>query len=157
MSVDPDAELLLFSATFVVHGIPQPKGSAKMLPRGKRPDGSAVWVVASSNDNLAAWEQAVVWTAKRHAPRSPLVGPVELTVEFRFPVPKSAPKRQELPMTTKPDTDKLLRAIGDALGTAGFYVDDAQITDVTMRKRRAYWGGPGVTITVRSASGLSRP
>jgi Holliday junction resolvase RusA-like endonuclease len=144
----------LFVATFTVDGIPQPKGSMKMLPRGRRSDGSVKWVLGSDNDALEAWEQAIIWTARSHRPRTPLTGPVAMVVEFRFPVLKNAPKRRQLPMTSKPDLSKLLRGIEDGL-SGMFYVDDAQITDCHVKKRRAYDGAPGVTITVSETDGLS--
>lgn len=143
-----------FAATFEVPGRPAPKGSSKMLPRGKREDGSTIWVVGSDNDGLKRWEEAVVNAARPHAPAKPVTGSIEITVVFRFSVLKNAPKNRRLPMTSKPDLSKLLRGIEDGLSGL-YYVDDAQITDASIKKRRAYDGVPGATITVAETDGLS--
>jgi len=89
---------------------------------------------------------------------SPLEGPIHLAVEFYLPRPASRSKtRRELPMA-KPDLDKLVRSTGDALTTSGVIRDDAQITDLTLRKRYAVlddalghpWElpGPGAVISL---------
>jgi Holliday junction resolvase RusA-like endonuclease len=51
--------------------------------------------------------------------------------------------------------DKLLRGLLDGLADAGFFETDGRVTDVTMKKRYAYNGAPGVTVTVRETDGLS--
>jgi crossover junction endodeoxyribonuclease RusA len=81
-----------------------------------------------------------------------LVGPVALTVVFRFPRPRShyrtngqlrknAPIRQD----KRPDLDKLLRAVGDAL-SGSVINDDSQISRVAASK---IYGPPGATITLQ--------
>jgi len=46
-------------------------------------------------------------------------GPVHVVVEFFLPRPKGQPKTRRTVPTTTPDLDKLVRATGDALKTAG--------------------------------------
>jgi len=87
------------------------------------------------------------------------IGPVSVTVMFRLPRPKghygtgrnagylraSAPR---LP-GGRPDIDKLLRSTFDALGEAGVWGDDSQVTDVHASKMYANPYEPiGATIRV---------
>jgi Holliday junction resolvase RusA-like endonuclease len=56
---------------------------------------------------------------------------VTLEVAFYFEKPKTS---KRLAMTTKPDTDHLIRAVGDLLTQAGAITDDSQITRITAVK-----------------------
>lgn len=122
--------------SFTVYGIPQPQGSTKaFIPKGWRRA-----VITSDNRRLRPWRQCVVDEALKHtngrASERDLAFAV--SVEFYMLRPKSAPKRVACP-TKIPDVDKLLRAILDALTTAGAWRDDSQVVDVRGRKR--YAGG----------------
>lgn len=72
----------------------------------------------------------------------PWLGAVLVTVTFVFERPKSHFKadgvtltpRAPLDMTVPPDTDKLVRAVGDALTQSGIYKDDAQVIQWTAAK-----------------------
>lgn len=75
----------------------------------------------------------------------PLEGPVKLAVSFTLPRPKSAPKWRLWP-DKKPDLDKLVRAIGDALTQSGAISDDAQIVLLSADKQ---YGTPQVSLLVR--------
>lgn len=138
------------SITFTVPGIAAPQGS-------KAPWG------AESNPNTRPWRATVAaaareamvakgegWTSLQH----PLASPVSLVVRFTFPRPKShygtgrnantlkdsAPNLHAV----KPDLDKLLRAIGDAV--TGIVVrDDSQISQVFATKE---YGSPAAVVTV---------
>ena len=70
-----------------------------------------------------------------------LTGPVEVLLHFELARPKSA--RRLLP-STKPDLDKLARAVLDAL-TGVVFKDDAQVVDLRVTKR---YGTPGVHVIV---------
>ena len=61
----------------------------------------------------------------------PLLGPVELHVIFHMPRPKSVSRKYP---NTAPDTDKLLRAIGDSLQSSGVLSNDAQIVSIYAHK-----------------------
>jgi crossover junction endodeoxyribonuclease RusA len=61
----------------------------------------------------------------------PLLGPVELHVVFHMPRPKSVSRKYP---NTAPDTDKLLRAIGDSLQSSGVLSNDAQIVSIYAHK-----------------------
>jgi len=75
---------------------------------------------------------------------------------FRMPRPKShtgaqglTPSASNATPHTRPDVDKLARAVNDALTTAGVIYDDSQITRIIAAKRYADpHEAPGVTIAV---------
>ena len=71
---------------------------------------------------------------------------VFVQMEFYFPRPKSVTREQKL---TAPDTDKLARAVHDALTNADLYVDDSRVVGFMARK---YYSDdehpPGVRIRV---------
>lgn len=143
-----------FDVTFDVTGLaPETQGSTKRVPRKIR--GKVVWITTHDNDNLWPWRDLIVVVAKQFRPPAPLSGAVEVIVNFRLAVPKSAPKRRQIPANTTKDVDKLLRALLDGLADAGYFETDGRVTDVTMKKRYAYGGDPGVTVTVRETDGLS--
>jgi len=121
--------------TFTAYGIPAPQGSTKaFMRRGMRHP-----VVVADCARTKPWRQAIV-DASRDTLRNHAVmaGPVEVFVVFYLPRPKSAPRRITEP-TTKPDLDKLERALLDALTAAGVWRDDAQVIHVHSRK--AFAGG----------------
>jgi Holliday junction resolvase RusA-like endonuclease len=121
--------------TFTAYGIPAPQGSTKaFMRRGmKHP------VITADCARTKPWRQAIV-DASRDAleHHAVMAGPVEVFVVFYMPRPKSAPRRVTEP-TTKPDIDKLERALLDALTAAGVWRDDAQVIHVHSRK--AFAGG----------------
>lgn len=86
-------------------------------------------------------------TGRRHA------GPVALDIEFRFPMPATRLKREreagQIPKWRRPDLDKLLRAVCDALTVGGLILDDAQIAEIHARKREYWDSWSGADITVR--------
>jgi crossover junction endodeoxyribonuclease RusA len=122
----------------VVYGQPIPQGSSRaFVPRGwKRP------IITADNVRTKPWRQAIIEASREwvdeHGPW-PREMSLALNVAFFVRRPPSAPKRRGEP-TTKPDLDKLVRAVGDALTDAGVWVDDAQVIATTARK--AYAGGP---------------
>jgi crossover junction endodeoxyribonuclease RusA len=64
----------------------------------------------------------------------PLMGALTMSVTFVLPRPKSAPKRRIWP-EVKPDLDKLVRALCDALTQCGAWGDDAQLIHLHATKR----------------------
>jgi len=71
-------------------------------------------------------------------------GAVSLTVDFYFDRPKA--QKKAIYKTTKPDVDKLVRSIADAL-TGIVFGDDAQVVQMTCRK--AYGSPARAEIQVR--------
>ncbi|QWW20148.1 RusA family crossover junction endodeoxyribonuclease [Schaalia sp. 19OD2882] len=130
---------------FFVAGTPVPEGSTKYLGhRGGRP------IIVHDSPDLVAWRQAVALVAANEAAKAgwdlPLDEPVSVTTKFFMPRPKSAPGRA-LP-AVKPDLDKLVRAVGDALGTR-LLREDSRIVRWAADKVYVGQGGqPGVAIAV---------
>jgi crossover junction endodeoxyribonuclease RusA len=86
------------------------------------------------------------------APLERFDGPVRVHLQFVMPRPKSTPKRSTPPAVKKPDLDKLQRAMFDAIGSAGVWRDDSQVTDVVAGKRLAGLNEtPGVWVRVDAA------
>lgn len=128
--------------TFTVDGRCATKGSANSFidPR----TGRKVWKV--SNKKLGAWTKDCKKAAQ--AAKVPLVYKphgVAMSVVCEFVKPKTA--KQVVP-SVKPDADKLLRAIFDAL-TGIAYADDSQVVSVALTKQY----GPSERVIVR----LSKP
>lgn len=116
--------------TFTVYGVPVPQGSLKAF----HPKGCKHPVLTSDNTKLKPWRQQVAEVAMIEATgRMRPTGGVEVHVDFFFDKPKSAPKKVT-EKTTKPDIDKLLRGILDAL-TGIAYVDDAQVVRSSQSKQ----------------------
>jgi crossover junction endodeoxyribonuclease RusA len=115
--------------TIEAAGRPIPQGSiAYKGHRGGRP------LLVSDNTALAGWRRTVVEAAHAALPAgwTPLDEPVRLLVAFYLP----RPQRPRFPVpATKPDGDKLERAIFDALEAAGVVVNDSRIYEVSWRAR----------------------
>jgi Holliday junction resolvase RusA-like endonuclease len=112
--------------TFTVYGEPATKGSTVSFI-GKKG-------IVTKHDcaTLAGWTKAVAWAAK--SARVQLAGadePICISVLFQFVRPASAKTRRA--PTRKPDIDKLLRALLDAL-TGVAYVDDSRVVEIYARK-----------------------
>lgn len=130
-----------------VVGIPAPQGSKTRMPNGAMVEGSSKTGRAATAD----WRRAVAdaardWVQCRNAPL--LDGPLAVTIEFRFPLPKSDAHRTR--HTTKPDIDKLERATLDALVAGGLIADDARIWQVVKTKIYARHCSVGADILVVS-------
>jgi crossover junction endodeoxyribonuclease RusA len=136
--------------TFEVRGMnPAPQGSKKYV--GKNKNGTAILIETCKQ--LKEWRDLVRSVAiDLDAPI--IEGPVSMSAVFIFERPKSHFNKKGLKfnapkyMTTRPDRDKLLRAISDAL-TGVLYKDDSYVVDGNTSKR--YCVGdelPGVLITL---------
>lgn len=127
--------------TFFVEGIPQTKGSTRtFMVKGKRYP-----VVTNDNPKNTVWARRV----RREAQSQPgvklvEVGPVTLDLMFFVPRPKRV-KEALSPSATRPDLDKMVRSVGDALEGV-CYRNDAQVASV--RAGKFYSDRPGVSITV---------
>jgi crossover junction endodeoxyribonuclease RusA len=134
---------------FEVPGVPAPQGSKTRTRFGMRED----------NPATRPWRAAVAWEATRAMDGiTPIGGPAELHVVFFFPRPKShfgtGRNADQLKAvapaycTSKPDIDKLLRAIGDAV--TGICVrDDSQFVKVTGLK---VYGTPKAAVLIQGAA-----
>ncbi len=120
--------------TFIVHGIPQPQGSTSAFQNKQ----TGKIVVTSANPKLKKWRTEVGKAAQIAMADSamkmwPKGIPVRVTAEFYFNRPESTKEAISF-KTTKPDLDKLLRAILDGMEGV-VYEHDAQVATESSRKR----------------------
>ncbi|AWB84800.1 RusA family crossover junction endodeoxyribonuclease [Corynebacterium liangguodongii] len=123
-----------------IPGKPIPKGSMRHIGRG---------VMVHDNPELARWMDTIRLICHTRYHADPVDEPVEVHAVFYLP----RPKRPRFPLPgTKPDSDKLARAIGDAL--EGIVIaNDSRITDWHTKKRYADEQHPmGAHITIRKAT-----
>lgn len=130
--------------TFTVLGEPQPQGSKTTVVRkGKRP------VMREDNPLTEPWRATVAAAAQRAMDgRQVRTGPLRLTATFVLPRPKGhwgtgrnsgiLKPSSPLYVRTRPDVDKLLRAVGDAI-TGIICRDDSQLVIVHAEK---HYGEP---------------
>jgi crossover junction endodeoxyribonuclease RusA len=116
--------------TFTVFGTPAPQGSMKaFIPKGAR-----FPVVTADNAKTKPWRQQVAGTALAEMSSQGWEcrdsGGVNIEAFFYFERPKSVKGPLK---TTKPDIDKLIRAILDSL-TGIAFKDDSQVTYVLAGK-----------------------
>ena len=141
--------------SFRVFGDPVPQGSMKAFVVKGRP------ILTSTSKNLKEWRNLVAYQANSYITENSLVGfyanaePVKVVAKFYFARPKSHFKASgELRLRaprfkrTRPDIDKLARAVLDAL-TGVFFEDDSQVVFLQVEKEYAELGeGPGVEISI---------
>jgi len=144
------------SVTFTVAGDPVPQGSKQAYVV----KGRAV-VTERGRATLGPWRNQIA-AAALELLEEPLAGPVAVCLSFAFTRPKShyrtgryagellpaAPTRH----STRPDVDKLARAVLDALTGVAFR-DDGQVSELFARK--TFSGRSGVTITIAPAEALT--
>lgn len=141
---------------FTVPGVPQTKGSTRaFVPKGwTRP------VITNDNPRAKGWQQLIAEHATQALASSHLQpfadSAVILDVWFYFPRPQKflTPKyaRVDVPHTTKPDADKALRVVKDALSRV-VYRDDSRVIDAYVHKRYCALGEvPRVEITIRAVA-----
>lgn len=142
----------LRSVSFIAYGIPVTQGSkdgyvirpGRACPGcGKRTlTGPACGVcrlpahipvtLTENEAGHAEWRRILLTVATRAkrpggVARPPLDGPLGAAETFTLPRPASAPKRRRTDPAAGKDTDKLLRAVGDACQEAGLITNDARI------------------------------
>jgi Holliday junction resolvase RusA-like endonuclease len=130
-----------------VLGAPIPQGSMKLV--------GARRMTHSNGEKLRPWRDTVAWHVRAAMADAgvtePLEGPVEVHATFVLPRPQSAPKRRWAP-DRKPDGDKLLRGLFDAITAGGAWVDDAQVVNCSWSKVYPADGAvPGVTFSIAPA------
>jgi crossover junction endodeoxyribonuclease RusA len=120
---------------FYVPGVPVPQGSKRHVGGGR---------MIEANKRLPKWRLDVKNVAREARAGRQFVGAVALLLDFDMPRPKSV---KRLRPHVRPDLDKLVRAIGDALTLAGVWEDDGQV--VVLHAQKRYAEQPGVRIVVR--------
>lgn len=136
------------SLSIFVPGAAAPQGSKSF--KGMR-GGRAI--LAESSKAVKPWRESVRWSILESWRGPQMVGAVTVELEFVMPRPVSTPKRSTPPAIKRPDIDKLSRACLDAIGSAGVYGDDSQVTVMRATKRLAEIGEtPGCRIQVSPAA-----
>lgn len=134
----------------IAYGNPAPQGSKKHVGGGR---------MVESSKKVAPWRESVKWAAisAKGLAHKPFDGPLAVTVTFTLPKPASAPKTRVTFPQRKPDLDKLIRAVFDALTDAGVWVDDSRVVAVAASK--VYPGkavdalqSPGAVIRIREVA-----
>jgi Holliday junction resolvase RusA-like endonuclease len=143
--------------SFFVAGAAQPKGSARAYTYRRKDGRVGARVTADNEGRLGAWQSAVAWGAARALPRhpAPWPSPAGMSLRCAFLLRPPVRRRGRGEPTVKPDLDKLLRAVCDAL-TGVVWVDDAQVLDLSAVK--AYAAGheaPGVLVSVSWSEGVT--
>jgi Holliday junction resolvase RusA-like endonuclease len=129
--------------TFAIEGRCPTKGSTKSFVNPK----TGKVVTMADSRTLKQWTMDARWQAR--AAKVPLIYKphgVHLTVRVEFLRPKTA---KQLAPTVRPDLDKLLRAVMDALTNVA-YIDDSQVVSVATSK--AYGPSERVIVSVGRAA-----
>lgn len=123
-----------------VPGTAAPQGSKRHVGRG---------VMIESSKAVKPWRESIRWAILERWRGAQMLGAVAVDLEFIMPRPASTPKRSTPPAIKRPDIDKLERAVLDAIGSAGVWKDDSQVTTLRATKRLAEIGEtPGCRIVV---------
>lgn len=111
--------------TITVYGTPAPQGSKKFVGVAKSGRG----IMVESSKKVKPWRQDVKEAAIKamNGVGNGIKGPIQMSVVFTLPKPKSAPKTRRTWPDKKPDLSKLVRSTEDALIEAGAIEDDARI------------------------------
>lgn len=132
------------SAVFVP-GTPIPQGSARaFVVKGRA-------VVTGANAKTNPWRADIAAHVRSAIGPSIAIpeGPVAVHLGFVMPRRKSEPKRVTPAHIRKPDLDKLVRAVLDAI-TGLAFADDSQVTEIETHKITAGIGEqPGVYVAWR--------
>lgn len=122
-----------------VPGLPRPQGSKRIgRDRRGRP------IILNDNDaSLKVWRRAVATAASAAWP----LPPEAVSVDVTFYLPRGKTVKRAVP-TTKPDLDKLARALLDGLVQGGLLTDDSLVVDLAVRKRYADGTPPGARVLV---------
>jgi len=150
--------------TIDVTGTPAPQGSKRGIPIRRKNGTIGAAIVESAGDKLTTWRQDVRAAAEKAAQEHHWTTPPRdialiVDIHFAFTRPKSHYRtgknshllRDNAPKfhTTKPDIDKLIRGILDALTSAGIYTDDSNVIRAIAVKSYANQGeSPGASIYV---------
>ena len=138
---------------FTVRGTPVPQGSARAFVRGAR-----AIVVTQGKGPITGWRDAVATEARFAMGDRPILrGLVRVDVDFRLQRPQAHYRgpaalgvlRPTAPHWhgSRPDVDKLARAVLDAL-TGVVFADDGQVASLDASKQFSDPGAPGATVTV---------
>jgi Holliday junction resolvase RusA-like endonuclease len=130
-------------ATFNADGDPTPQSR----PRRVKAKNSDKMMTFSNSKKVAAWKEEVGWQCKRARPVRPFSGAISVSMDFFLKRPKTH-KADPKPVTGA-DADNLAKAVMDVLTDQEFWTDDAQVTELIVRKHYADNRLPGVNVFVK--------
>lgn len=120
-----------------VSGTPIPQGSKQAYRTGDR-----IYLV-EANKAVYEWRERIAKAAREYMEHIGIFEqPIHLELVFLMPRPKTVTREHP---TTKPDLDKLVRAVNDAI-TGIIFKDDSQVVKITASKQYAKYGMTGVII-----------
>jgi len=141
--------------TVFVPGVPAPQGSARAIVHKHT---QRAVLIKANDKRQKSWRGDVrdALTDGYGQPRARFEAAVAVELAFVMPRPKSTPKTRATPAAVKkPDLDKLVRAVFDAITSAGVWTDDSAAVDVRATKRIAEIGEPtGCLITIRDTTAI---
>jgi Holliday junction resolvase RusA-like endonuclease len=134
--------------SFVVLGEPTPEGSTRAFYI-KALDRTVT--THQNKKGLEAWRNRVATEAQRALEgkdwKCDGASAYSVNVDFVLSRPPSVPEHRRVHPIVKPDIDKLVRAVNDAL-TSILFVDDCQVVSMTMTKDYCDERRAGAYITV---------
>ncbi len=130
---------------FTVRGVSVPQGSTRAFLVGHRV------VTTNKTPALVAWRTAIADEARKVAPPALLGGALDVCCQFAF-VPPTSRRKQGTVMYSRPDLDKLLRAVLDAC-TGVLWHDDAQVASLYGHK--IYHTPPLLEVWVQQVSAIT--
>ena len=125
-----------------VEGNPVPQGSFRHVGNGR---------IISANPKLNTWRQTIAEQIATQTSHRLIDAPIRLQLVFTLPRPKSVSTSLRPLPTVKPDLDKLIRAVMDAISLERYcqvIKDDSLVTDIHAAKRYADHTPAGVTIMI---------
>ena len=126
----------------IVEGSPVPQGSFRHIGNGR---------IISANPKLNNWRQTIADQIAQQAHYRLVDARIRLELVFTLPRPKSVSIKRRAVPTTKPDLDKLTRAVMDAISLERYcqiIKDDSLVTDLHAVKRYDDINPPGVRICI---------
>ena len=125
-----------------VEGNPVPQGSFRHVGNGR---------IIAANPKLNTWRETIAWQVAQQTHHRLIEGSIRVDLVFTLPRPKSVPRSVRERPTVKPDLDKLIRSVLDAISLERYCQiigDDSQVTDIHAAKRYADFTPPGVEIMI---------
>jgi crossover junction endodeoxyribonuclease RusA len=126
-----------------VPGDPKPQGSK----RGFVTKTGRVAMVEMAGTPLKRWRESITWVMRGEAAKKGWeVTDAPVNVKLVFELKKPKKPKTHVPIT-RPDVDKLVRAVLDAITDTGLiWRDDSQVVRLSAEKKYARAGKQGVTI-----------
>ena len=123
-------------------GSPVPQGSFRHIGQGR---------IIAANPKLNSWRDSIATQIATQTHHRLIDGSIRLEFVFTLARPKSVPTSLRAVPTVKPDLDKLVRAVMDAISLERYcqiIKDDSLVTDLHAAKRYADHTPPGVRIMI---------